>query len=318
MQHKKKTIYIIGAGAIGKVLAVFLTLQGYDVILLRGHVNYMEETIEPVEVELPNGEMLQSDVPVCTLNHYGALNGIIVLTTKSHANQALAEKLIPKTGDSPVVIMQNGLDVEFPFIHNSFPDIYRCVLFTSCQFIDNNRLRFKPATVSPIGVVRGNNESLYTIIECLQNPYLIFKAEENIQPIIWTKVIINSVFNSICPLLETDNGIFYRNEKALSLARTIIDECLAVAEGEGIILRADKVLERLLLISKTSDGQLISTYQDILHHRKTEIETLNTAIARTAQKSAKTDLIQRTKLLGDLIQIKSELSMSGGIGAGLR
>jgi 2-dehydropantoate 2-reductase len=148
-----------------------------------------------------------------------------------------------------------------------------------------------------------------TVTEKLSNPYLIFQPEENIQPVIWTKAITNCVFNSICPLLEIDNGIFWRHEKALNLAKRIIDECVIVAASEGILLNADRVVEKLLLISKSSDGQLISTYQDIIHRRKTEIESLNVAIARIADKLEVKGLAKETGLLGELIQIKAEIAM---------
>ncbi len=309
MKNKNPTIYIIGAGAIGKALAVFLKQIGKDVILLRGHINDSPEHFETIEVELNDGKILKSDILVSTLSNYSVLSGIIVLTTKSYGNQQIAENLKGKTGDSPIIVLQNGLNVEAPFIDNAFPEIYRCVLFTSSQYVENNKLRFKPASVSPIGIISGDKERFALIIENLTNPYLVFKSEENIQPIIWTKAIINSVFNSVCPLLEIDNGIFYRNEKALNLAKRVIDECIVVAAAEGILLDTEKVLERLLLISKTSDGQLISTYQDIINKRKTEIETLNITIALIANKHNKQEHSKETRLLGELIQIKSEITM---------
>jgi 2-dehydropantoate 2-reductase len=49
---------------------------------------------------------------------------------------------------------------------------------------------------------------LENIILQLNNSHFQFRAEENIQPLIWKKAINNCIFNSICPLLETDNGSF--------------------------------------------------------------------------------------------------------------
>ncbi|WP_071836934.1 ketopantoate reductase family protein [Terrimonas ferruginea] len=118
---------------------------------------------------------------------------------------------------------------------------------------------------------------------------------------------MNSVFNSVCPLLETDNGIFHRNVAALEIARTVIAECIAVARTQGISLTASEVEESLLKISKLSDGQLISTYQDILAGRRTEIDTLNFEIVRMAGNVN----VSNTKLLGELVRLKAD--MSGGI-----
>ena len=132
--------------------------------------------------------------------------------------------------------------------------------------------------------------------------------QEAIQRAVWEKVISNCVFNAICTLLGVDNGIFHRNALALALAREIIDECLAVANEAGIRLNRMDVESRLLQISQRSDGQLISTLVDIKQGHQTEIESLNLAVARLAQRLGKPNLANRTRLLGELIQLKSELS----------
>jgi 2-dehydropantoate 2-reductase len=63
-------------------------------------------------------------------------------------------------------------------------------------------------------------------------------------------------------------------------------------------------MESILLISRASDGQFISTLQDIRNHRPTEIATLNLAIAGMA--GTEQTIIQ-TRLLGQLTLLKSQL-----------
>ena len=176
-----------------------------------------------------------------------------------------------------------------------------------------NTLRFKPVATSPIGAINGNREDLKTIAGQINNKYFQFRTEENIQPVIWTKTIVNSIFNSVCPLLETDNGIFHRNHDALHIAKGIIAECIGVAESRGIYLNAGEVLDTLLRISRSSDGQLISTYQDIKNRRRTEIETLNFAIAGIAVGLKQADAVKETRLLGELVKLKSELMMDASL-----
>ena len=150
---------------------------------------------------------------------------------------------------------------------------------------------------------------LNSIVEQLDSSNFPFKAEPNIQTVIWKKAIANSVFNSICPLLEVDNGIFHRDKDALEMAKRVIIECISISRETGISLSAHEVVESLLLISKSSDGQLISTLQDIRNGRKTEIETLNFEIVKIATKLGKEDLVKETKLLGELVRMKSEISI---------
>lgn len=304
----KNTIYIIGAGAIGKVLAVLVKNAGRNVVLLRGSVDDRASHIETIIVELKEGT-IEEKVEVSTISNFARLDGLVVLTNKSYGNERLAEMLEQKIHQSPVVLLQNGLNNELPFLNRNFPELYRGVLFTSSQPTNEGTFRFKPATESRVGVIKGSMGVLENIILQLNNGYFQFRAEENIQPVIWKKAINNCIFNSICPLLEADNGIFYRNEKALHLAEDIIDECLGVAVASGILLAKKDILETLFMISRSSEGQLISTYQDILRKRKTEIDSLNFAVCEMAEELQMGNRVEKTKLLGEMIRLKSELQV---------
>ena len=306
--HIKDTVYIIGGGAIGKALAVFLKHEGKDVVIIRRSLDDKSGRFEKIEVQLNDHTTIEAEIEVSTASNFSTLNGIIVFANKSFGNPLLANTLKAKINNSPIVIMQNGLNVEQAFIDSEYSQIYRCVLFATSQPLSDNKLKFKPVSFSPIGIIKGNVENLDAIVQQLNNSYLEFKTEQNILPIIWTKVIVNSVFNSVCPLLEIDNGIFYRNEMALRIARRVIGECIMVAESKGIFLDEEKITNSLLLISKSSDGQLISTYQDIQNKRQTEIETLNFSISNVAIEYNKEDLVKETRLLGELTKLKAELN----------
>jgi 2-dehydropantoate 2-reductase len=309
MLHNNLPIYIIGAGAIGKALAVFLQQDGKNVLLLRAHTQNILPGIERIEVEL-NNNIIAQEIRVNTLQHYTTLNGTIVLTNKSYGNHILAETLKNKIGNSPLVILQNGLNIEQPFINNGFAQIYRAVLFATSQPVSNNRLRFKPVTSSPIGIIKAKKNYLDTISTQLNSGYFPFRPEKNIEPVIWTKAIVNSVFNSVCPLLDTDNGIFYRNQYALTIAQNMIAEAVVIAAAKGVQLNKAAVVKQLLLISQRSDGQCISTLLDIKNKRPTEIETLNLAIAQIAADLNMEAVIQQTKLLGQLVHLKAQLALS--------
>lgn len=302
-----ETMFIIGAGAIGQVLAATLTLQGRNVVLLRGSTLRQEAAVQPVRFTTPESEY-EAGVRFDSLERYPVLDGPVILTSKSFGNAGLARQLQNKTGRSPVLLLQNGLEVEQPFLDLAFPAVYRCVLFATSQFAGDGSLRFKPVSASPIGVLQGDADALPRLVEHISTPLFPFRAETDIQPVIWKKAIANCVFNSICPLLETDNGIFHRDAEVMGLARQVIGECLEIAKRKGVILQQEAVEESVLMISRMSDGQLISTYQDILSKRPTEIETLNLAVARMAQEMGLADAVPQTRLLGALTKMKSNIN----------
>jgi 2-dehydropantoate 2-reductase len=309
MQSDQNHIYIIGSGAIGKALAVFLKLSGRQVTIIRGSVNDGIMSTERISVEMADRVKHQADLDIATLENFSTIHGIVVLTNKSFGNAQLAASLKSKTGSSPIVILQNGLGVEQPFINEKYPEIYRCVLFVTSQVVDPNTVRFKPVAICSIGIERGNPNSLDSIVAQLTTQDFAFKSEPDIQQVIWKKAIVNCVFNSVCPLLEVDNGIFHRNAAAHEIALRIISECIEVARAKGIDLHLDEVEKSLIQISRLSDGQEISTLQDIRNKRRTEIETLNPEIVRVAESLHKENLVSETRLLGELIKLKADINM---------
>lgn len=175
------------------------------------------------------------------------------------------------------------------------------------QRLKTNEVQFQAITSSPIGLVHGQGQDLENILTTLSTEIFPFHAESNIAREAWSKTIINAVFNSICPLLNVDNGIFIRDASVLELAREIVQECLLLAAAYDIHLNAEEILERILKISHGSQGILISTLQDLRAGRPTEIESLNLALSRRAAALTPSQDLPRTRLLGQLILAKSRV-----------
>lgn len=303
-----KPIYIIGNGVIAKALAVVLSAHGKNITILRGSVDVPDVLHERIQVELGD-KIVEATIRISSIGRYERLDGLILLTNKSFGNPHLASRLVQKTGQSPVVFLQNGLHVETSFIEKGFCNLYRCVLLATSEATGFNKVRFKPVAPSPIGSINGSEQGLKQIVKELATSEFSFREELDIWPVIWKKVISNCVFNSICPLLEIDNGVFRRNESVMEIGKAVIRECLAVAHKFGIQLTENEVLQNVLMISKMSEGQKISTYQDILNRRQTEIESLNFAIVDAARKVGNVP-VPVTAMLGTLTKIKSELAMT--------
>src|ERR1700722_7669044 len=120
-------IYIIGAGAIGKVLAVCLSSNGKTAVLLRGSVDNGETRRENIRVRVPSRHIIEAEVTIDWICNYCGFEGLIVLCNNSYGNAALSNTLQAKIGSSPLVLLQNGLGVEEAFM--DFAAVYRGVLF---------------------------------------------------------------------------------------------------------------------------------------------------------------------------------------------
>jgi 2-dehydropantoate 2-reductase len=308
-------IYILGAGAIGMALAVNLLRNGRSVAAVRtSNSNYAWETFQ-VSVECDQSLTIEAPLEMVSLSKLDRLGaGTIVITAKATANRFLASELRDKKSSGPIVIMQNGIGVESPFINAGFPDIYRCVLYATSQEQQQNFFRFRSVAASPIGTLIGDTQKLSHLVTQLSTPKFQFRVEERIKEEIWKKAIMNAVFNSVCPLLEVDNGIFCRDKMVAEIALGIIEETVEVTKRIGLNLETKGLMEQLLMISKRSDGQLISTLQDLKNGNETEIDFLNLEIARIAGEMTPKIAVGKTKILGELIAIKSRLKRSRDAG----
>lgn len=310
------TIYVLGSGAIGFPLAAFLTRAGRRVVAVRTSQDGVASGPVAVTVHEQDGSFT---VPVETasLASLDTLDGTLVVTAKAHANRAIAARLREKGAAGPVIILQNGVGVEKPFLEAGFSPIYRCVLYITSQATAPDAFSIRPVTASPVGAVAGDPSGLEQVVDQLNTPGFPFRSEANIQREIWKKAIINAVFNSICPLLEVDNGIFARDEAAANLAREVVAECVTLTDRLGLDLSESELMDQLMRISKGSAGQLISTLQDIRSGRPTEIAFLNLEIARVAASLQPRVDLPKTELLGKLIAARSQQRRPAEAGAPL-
>jgi 2-dehydropantoate 2-reductase len=302
---RPENIYVLGCGAVGLALSAHLVAAGREVIAVRTSVHDVPSG--EIKITMRNGPdaPMETRVRTVPLSRLTELDGLAVITAKSYANAMLAAALADKKFAGPLVILQNGLGVEKSFLEKSFAQIYRCVLYVTGQTVWSNEITFRPIKASPIGIVKGSVAELEQCVRTLMTEGFPFRAEPDIQRDIWKKVIINSVFNSLCPLLDTDNGIFVRDEAVASLAKEIIGECLPVAKTQGVSLTESELMEQIMNISRGSDGVLISTLQDIRNGRSTEMESLNLEICRLAAIMNPKINLPRTELLGRMILAKS-------------
>jgi 2-dehydropantoate 2-reductase len=297
-------VYILGAGAVGFPLAVHLARAGKSVVAVR--TSKPDAPRGPVTVTVQNGAaQLTAPVETVPLPSLTALDGTIVVTAKSYANHAIALALKEKAVTGPIVILQNGIGVERPFLDALPVPTYRGILYVTGQTLSAHHFSFRPIAASPIGPVNGTSGGLRQCIDALTTDGFPFRAEANISREIWKKAIINSVFNSLCPLLEIDNGVFARDKAVADLAREVVGECVALTDRLDLGLREHALMEQILQISRGSDGQLISTLQDIRSERPTEIESLNLEMARVAASMTPELRLPRTELLGRMILAKS-------------
>ena len=110
---------------------------------------------------------------------------------------------------------------------------------------------------------------------------------DNFLGTLYTKVVFNSVINTICTLFEIRMGQFIDYEGAEKLGRQLIDEAYDVADLADIkpLGSRDEEWQTIHYVSKvTSPLHYPSMYQDMSKGRQTEVDYINGYIYDVGQK----------------------------------
>ncbi|MBP1992810.1 ketopantoate reductase family protein [Paenibacillus eucommiae] len=105
---------------------------------------------------------------------------------------------------------------------------------------------------------------------------------KNMNTKVWSKLIISSVINPLTAILQIQNGQLLHSSASQELMLDLYQEGMTVAKAKHIEL-PDDLWEKLQLVcEKTAENQS-SMLQDLLHHRSTEIESINGSLLRMAE-----------------------------------
>jgi 2-dehydropantoate 2-reductase len=107
---------------------------------------------------------------------------------------------------------------------------------------------------------------------------------EDVQRILWSKLLVNCAMNPLTALLEVPNGVLVETPSAYGLMTEVVREVLLVAQTIGIDLPYSEA-EAMAMVERavsSNRANLSSMLQDRMHSKRTEIDALNGAVVRLA------------------------------------
>jgi 2-dehydropantoate 2-reductase len=108
------------------------------------------------------------------------------------------------------------------------------------------------------------------------------KIVDNIQDLIWSKLIINVGINALTAITRLNNGRLIEFEGSDAILEEAVNEAIKVAHAKGIRLIFDDPLGKVRNVCTATAGNIASMLQDVLKKRKTEIDYINGAIVKEA------------------------------------
>jgi len=270
-------IIVLGAGAIGSLYGA--KLSKYNDVVLVGRQKHVDEInrnglkITGIENEIYK---LKTTTKIEKIEE----NTLILLTTKVYDSKKAIEdikSLIKK--DTIILCLQNGL-----YNENIVKDVVKskCLVLrgiSNCgvAFLEPGIVQYNTTSYTTIEKSKTSNELVDKFKKCGFDSYV----SENIKKDEWKKLIINCLINPISTILGKEN-MAVADEKLNPLKKLIAEECLKVAEKDGVKFDIDFIQ---MVNAMIKDSRNISSMQqDIIKGKRTEIDYLNGAVVELGKK----------------------------------
>jgi 2-dehydropantoate 2-reductase len=105
---------------------------------------------------------------------------------------------------------------------------------------------------------------------------------DNVRGALWAKLILNCAYNALSAITQLPYGRLVRGEGITVVMRDLVDESVAVAKADGVIIPGD-VDVAVRKIAETAAGQYASTARDLARGKRSEIDHLNGLIVRRGE-----------------------------------
>lgn len=273
---KFRKILILGAGAIGSIYGALLSRKN-DVTMIgdKAHVKAINSNGLLITGDLNETFHLKADTRIGDIPE----KTLIILTSKAYDLERAVggiSELLKK--DTVVLVLQNGLGNEEIVGHivGDRAQVLRGITRMAAEFFKPGEVKFWNGET-----IIQNDENGAEIARILNSCGLRAKLSENVEREVWTKLVVNCVVNPLTALFHVRNSAIWV-DSLKAVRHGIVNECIAVAEAEGIALPANlaKRIDRRV----GTYTNFSSMYQDIVKGKKTEIDFLNGKIVDLGRK----------------------------------
>ncbi|MEW5766607.1 MAG: 2-dehydropantoate 2-reductase [bacterium] len=280
-------IVVVGSGAIGGLFGERLAKAGHEVWMLDKDKDLVE-AIKKHGISITEGEETTCTPVNSTLDpqEIQACDLVLLCVKSFDTEEAVRGISHLIKGDVPLLTLQTGLEnLEKAGAIVPIQNILGGITYNGSTLLSPARIRYTARGTTIIGEIDGKKTSrVHQILQAFREAELETEISDNIIGHIWSKAIVYSGINSLTAIFQVKNGQLLDRMASVSLLTTIIEEGMEVAKAYGKKLIYDDPYEDLFSICKRTSEHLSPMLQDIMNHRKTEIEALNGAIAARGKK----------------------------------
>ena len=276
-------VAVLGPGALGCLMAALFREAGADVSL----VDYRPERVarlrlRGIQVHTLEGGHRVIKVPVGLAPEVGPCD-LTIVAVKAYQTETAAQALPGLMSQGGMALtLQNGLGNLESIARTVGPErLLAGVGLLGVTAQDEGRIIYAGRGVIYIGAPAGSQVSaieVAAVVDFFRRAGLSCQPREDIEAVLWEKLVINVGINPLTALLRVPNGVLLELPEAWEVAVAAAVEAQAVAQAAGLSLSGDPAA-RLRQVCTATAANRSSMLQDILAGRPTEIEALNAQVA---------------------------------------
>ncbi|MBN1276212.1 MAG: 2-dehydropantoate 2-reductase [Deltaproteobacteria bacterium] len=272
---------VVGPGAMGCLFAARLKMAGHDVVLL----DCIQQNADIINKNGLRIEDLSCDffshVPA-VLSASKQAPDVTLICVKSYDTRQAAEDIRPWLNPEAVVLtLQNGLgNVEILEDVFGKANVLGGVTAEGATLLGPGHVRHAGEGETVIGPEKTRPGLIRDIVNAFNSAGFRTRSAENVDDLIWGKLVINVGINALAALTGLRNGTLPTLSGTISIMEEAVSEAVAVAHKKGINLPYASAIERVLEVCRSTSGNIASMLQDVMNKRTTEIEAINGAIVR--------------------------------------
>jgi 2-dehydropantoate 2-reductase len=285
-------VCIAGAGAIGSLYAGHLGRVTDVVVLTRrpGHARDLNEQGLRVSGKTECRTRVRASIDPADLGEVD----LIIIATKANAVEESASTLSGHFPGATVMTVQNGLGCEAVVARYGDWPIISAVTFMSGTRHSDTHVEYELDTATWMGPWAGAGatyEGAQQVAALLESSGLVAKAFPDLLPAQWSKLIFNSVINSVAAVTNLPHVRAFAERERLTdlghLVHAMMEEGKRVAAARGVKLHEDPWEMNVQAVGQGQTGasdyaHVPSMLDDVRARRLTEIDWITGAIVREA------------------------------------
>ncbi|KAA3664135.1 MAG: 2-dehydropantoate 2-reductase [Chloroflexi bacterium] len=269
-------IAIIGTGAMGCLFAAHL-YDAADVVMVG---NWPEQLAaiqqNGLSLEGVNGRFTHHPIRATNNPHDAAPVDLAIVLTKSWQTTQTAQ-LVHKVlaPDGVALTLQNGLG-NLEKLTAVLGPTHATLGTTSAgaNIVKPGHVRFAGHGVTHIATTNATAHIIKPLVEILNQKGLETHISNEVDSLIWGKLVINAGINPLTALLRVPNGFLAENPITRAIMAAAAKEVEAVAHKLGIQLPYPDAAKRTLAVAQATAPNRSSMLQDVLRGAPTEIEAI--------------------------------------------